>query len=100
MDFSFKDMENNGGGNQGGGTVTAQVTLEWDANTEPDLEGYKVYYGNSAGIYDFTIDVGNQTSYTVTGLNSGDTYHFSATAYNTSHVESAFASEVSYAVPL
>ena len=25
------------------------VTLQWDANTEPDLAGYKIYYDTDSG---------------------------------------------------
>ncbi len=28
------------------------VALSWDANAEPDLAGYNVYYGSSSGNYD------------------------------------------------
>jgi hypothetical protein len=41
---------------------SAQVTLEWDPNTEPDLGGYKLYYGNASGDYAEVIDVGNTTN--------------------------------------
>ena len=30
----------------------AEVTLAWDANTEPDLAGYMIYYGFATGDYD------------------------------------------------
>src|SRR2546425_1167378 len=72
-----------------------QVNLAWDANTEPDLAGYKVYYGNASGIYQTPIDVDNVTTYTVTGLQDGLTYFFAVTAYNTSDSESGFSNEVS-----
>ena len=64
----------------------AQVTLAWDANTEPDLDlaGYKLYYGLSSGSYEFSVDVGNQTSYSRSGLLQGQIYYFAATAYNVS----------------
>ena len=29
----------------------ADVTLTWDANTEPDLAGYNVYTGTKSGVY-------------------------------------------------
>src|SRR2546428_9741483 len=76
----------------------AQVTLAWDANTEPDLAGYKLYYGNSSGSYQFSVDVGNVTSYTLSGLLEGQTYYFAATAYNLSLAESGFSNEVSKAL--
>jgi hypothetical protein len=77
-----------------------QVTLMWDQNTEPDLDGYKIYYGDMSGVYPNVINVGNCESCTVTGLAPGKTYYFSATAYNTSGLESDFSDEVVYTVPI
>ena len=79
---------------------SAQITLEWDPNSEPDLAGYKLYYGTASGNYTNAIDVGNQVTYTVTGLNPGVTYYFAVTAYNTSGFESDYSNEVVYTVPL
>src|SRR5437870_4525381 len=76
----------------------AQVTLTWDPNTEPDLAGYKLYYGLSSGSYPSSVDVGNLTSYTLSGLLEGRTYYFAATAYNRSLGESGFSNEVSKAL--
>ncbi len=70
------------------------VTLSWDANTESDLAGYKVYYGTSSRNYTETIDVGNTTTYQITGLSEG-TYYFAVTAYDTSGNESDYSEEVS-----
>ena len=50
---------------------SAQVTLAWDANTEPDVAGYKIYSGTSSGNYDNVIDVGNQTNGTIQNLVEG-----------------------------
>src|SRR2546426_5809029 len=76
----------------------AQVTLAWDPNTEPDLAGYKLYYGTSSGSYQFSVDVGNLTSYTLSGLLEGRIYYFAATAYNSSLDESGFSNEASKAI--
>src|SRR6476659_5425405 len=65
-----------------------QVILAWDANTEPHLAGYKVYYGNAGGTYTANIDVGNVTTYTVTGLQDGLQYFFAVTAYGTTTSQS------------
>ncbi|UCG66877.1 MAG: fibronectin type III domain-containing protein [Deltaproteobacteria bacterium] len=86
-------------------TYAVDVTLEWDANTEPDLAGYNVYYktGSSGPPYNGTgaiqgnspIDVGNVTQFTLTGLADGVTYFFVVTAYNTGDLESGYSNEVS-----
>jgi len=86
-------------GPQSHGETFKEVSLEWDPNTEPDLEGYKLYYGPGSGYYDYTIDVGNQTNYTVTDLQAGETYYFAVTAYNTAGYESGYSNEVVYDVP-
>ncbi|MBU1102670.1 fibronectin type III domain-containing protein [Patescibacteria group bacterium] len=81
------------------------VTLAWDPNTEPDIAGYKIYYGTSTrtgtdpGVcglcgYATFVDVGNVTLRTIDNLTNGQTYYFSATAYNTAGLESAFSNEV------
>ncbi len=75
-----------------------EVHLAWDPNTEPDLAGYRVYYGSGSRNYDHVMDVGNCTSCMVTGLEQGRTYYFAATAVNTANVESDFSNEVSAAL--
>jgi hypothetical protein len=70
------------------------VKLEWDAVDAPTLSGYKLYYGSASGSYQTTIDVGNVTTFTVTGLNPG-TYYFAVSAYDTTGNESGFSNEIS-----
>jgi len=77
--------------------TAADVSVSWNANTEPDLAGYKLYYGSSSRSYDKSITVGNKTSYTVTGLSAGK-YYFSVTAYDTSSNESSFSDEQSITI--
>ncbi len=81
----------------GTAVLAADIKLAWDANTESDLAGYKVYYGTVSGAYGTVISVGNQPNYTVTGLPAG-TYYFAVTAYNTEGLESGFSNEVSATV--
>ena len=66
---------------------TADINLAWDPNSESNLAGYRIYYGPSSGNYTAAINLGNQTTYTVTGLAVG-TYSFVVTAYNTLGMES------------
>jgi len=75
--------------------ATGQVTLTWDGSTDPDLGGYKVYYGTVSRDYDVSLDVGNWTSCTIASLQEGDTYYFAVTAYNTELSESGYSNEVS-----
>jgi hypothetical protein len=72
----------------------AQVTLAWDANTDPDLAGYMIYYGFATRAYDYVVDVGDQTTFTLSGLEDGQTYYFALTAYDTEDLESDFSNEV------
>jgi hypothetical protein len=83
-------------------TVVAggQVTLMWDPNSESDLAGYRIYYGVASLSYDNVIDVGNTETCTVMGLIPGVTYYFTATAYNTSELESDYSNEIEYTVSL
>jgi len=69
------------------------VSLSWDASESEDTVGYNVYYGNSSRNYDTPINVGYQTSYTVTDLADG-TYYFSVTAYDSAGNESIYSNEV------
>ncbi|UCH22427.1 MAG: fibronectin type III domain-containing protein, partial [Deltaproteobacteria bacterium] len=80
------------------------VTLQWDANSEEDLAGYKVYYkiGSYTPPYDGTdadqgpspirvplaalTDPANP-DYMLTGLNPDEIYFFAVTAYNNAEFE-------------
>ncbi|MGH7452819.1 MAG: fibronectin type III domain-containing protein, partial [bacterium] len=76
------------------------LKASWNANTEPDLAGYKIYYGLSSGNYTISINVGNVTQYTVNQLTEGLVYHFVVTAYDTAGNESAYSQEVSGQIPV
>ena len=77
----------------------AQVTASWDPNSEATLAGYKIYYGTQSRSYTFSIDVGNQTSYIITGLAAGTKYFFAATAYDKDGNETDYSEEVIYTIP-
>ena len=72
----------------------AQITLEWDPVTHPDLAGYMVYYGTYSGEYDDSVDVGNWTSATFAELEEDETYYFAVTAYSAYGEESEYSNEV------
>jgi len=73
----------------------APLHLEWIANNEEDILGYKVYYGTSSGNYGEPDDVGNVTEYELSGLTEGITYYVAITAYDTSYNESQKSGEES-----
>jgi uncharacterized repeat protein (TIGR02543 family) len=84
---------------------SAEIKLAWDANTEPDLAGYKIYYGTSPRTgtdpkscslcgYSTVVPLGKVTSYTLGSLITGQNYYVSLTATDTSNNESGFSNEV------
>ena len=78
--------------------ATGSATLQWDQNPEPDIAGYRLFYGPASGSYDQQIDVGNTTASTVSNLADGGTYFFVVTAYNTAGMQSLPSNEVSATV--
>jgi hypothetical protein len=77
----------------------AQVSLAWDYDSISNLAGYKIYYGTTSGNYQWNVDVGNVTSYTLSNLTIGATYYTAATAYTTDGLESTYSNEVMFTVP-
>jgi hypothetical protein len=80
----------------------ADIKLQWDASTEPDLDHYVIYWGidfdppygyNSEDKGDF-IDK-DTTTYTVTGLSDDKTYYFAAKAFNAEGMKSDYSNIVS-----
>jgi hypothetical protein len=71
------------------------ITLSWNPNNEPDLAGYKIYYGTVSREYSEVIDAGNVTTYRIEGLSPEVRYFFAITAYDAAGNESDFSQEVS-----
>lgn len=87
------------------------AVVSWNANSEPDLASYKIYYGISSRTgtdpkvcgtcgYSASINVGKVTSYTFNNLTDGQTYYFSVSAIDTSTNESSFSAEVNKIIPV
>ena len=76
---------------------TANATVSWNANTEADLAGYRIYVGTRSGSYGFAgpFEVTNSTSFTIPNLPTGTTYYFAVSAFDKSGNESAKSAEVS-----
>lgn len=75
-------------------TGAAPIVLTWDDVVGAD--GYRIYYRTAPGSYtqnlEQGLDVGNVTTFTVTGLTPGTSYHFAVTAYDSTG-ESDFSNE-------
>ena len=74
------------------------VTLAWDANSEEDLEGYRIFYREDGQNYDYDNPAwqGTATTCTISGLDDNTTHHFVARAYDTSDNESTDSDEATY----
>ena len=88
-----------------GSAYSANLTLAWDANNEPDLIGYRVYCGDSSGNYTVTHEITSSnpnnpppTTCEFTGLEEGKKYYFAAIAYS-DNGQSDYSQEISYTVP-
>jgi len=77
-----------------------QVTLTWQANTEPDFLRYRIYGGttsNPTTKLDSVNGIAN-TAKVITGLNNGITYYFRITAVDAALQESGYSNQVN-AIP-
>lgn len=87
------------GDDSASGVTTATATLMWDPVADPNIQGYKIYYGTAsrsqAGSYPWSVNTEGSTVYTVADLQRGTTYYFAVTAYNASGLESEYSEEVS-----
>jgi hypothetical protein len=93
-----------GGGGGEGASSGASATLSWSSVVgDETLAGYRVYYGTAPRDYfqarGSGLDVGNVTSYRLTGLNAATTYYFAVTAYDWALNESVFSNETVKTLP-
>lgn len=75
------------------GLFARDIRLIWIPNSEHDLAGYNIYYGEASRQYEWIFDVGDTTQFTI-GLDDTTSYYFAATAYDTAGNESGFSNEV------
>jgi hypothetical protein len=79
------------------------VTLGWDSNDEPDLEGYVIYrnanapgppYSHSDTLSEDDLADPLHPQAKLTGLKKGKEYYIALTAYNSEGVESSFSNDI------
>jgi hypothetical protein len=75
------------------------ILISWSANSEKDLQGYKVYCGTKSGAYGAPVVLGKVTSCSLTNATPGMTYYIAVTAYDTSGNESSSSPEVAAYIP-
>jgi hypothetical protein len=75
------------------------VTVTWDRNAEPDVVGYRVFWGTQSGVYTISQAVGNLTTWTVNDLAPGATYYFAVQAVSADGLTSPLSQEVSTTIP-
>jgi hypothetical protein len=82
------------------GGESASAVLTWDAVTDPNLGGYRVYVGTAPGVYDQPgVGVGNNPSHQVVGLRNQARYEVAVSAVDFRGSESAVWNVVSKTSP-
>ena len=80
-----------------GTAFAGTVCLGWDANTEPDLAGYKIFTRMEGDTYNYATPAwqGTETTCSIT-LADGETWYMVAHAFDTEGLESGDSNEVSW----
>ena len=76
------------------GPLSEEITLSWNPNPEPNIDGYIIYRGTVSGIYT-DIFFYEYTSVTFPGLEIGQTYYFAVSAVDLNGGESELSDEAS-----
>lgn len=82
------------------GNGSADARLIWNANTELDLAGYRLYFGIASRTYEDPDEVGLSTSYSLASFRDGVTRFFAVTAVDTVGNESDYSNEVIWTAPM
>jgi Bacterial Ig domain len=80
--------------------TVVSVVVGWDNNSDSLTRGYYFYY-SSAGVTEFArVDIGTQTTATISSLIEGESYVFYVTAYSATGAESAPSEKLYYTAPI
>ncbi len=75
---------------------SGQIILQWDPSSNPDITGYKVYWGYMSRSYYGSLYAGSLTAVKISGLQPGKMYYFTVTGYGNGGLESPYSNEVRY----
>ena len=78
--------------------AVVDITLEWNPNSESDLDGYRIFVRAEGESYNYAQPdwEGTATTCTIYGLDDATNYYFVARAFDTSNNESGNSIEVPY----
>ncbi|MCB1129197.1 MAG: fibronectin type III domain-containing protein, partial [Verrucomicrobiae bacterium] len=76
------------------------VTLTWNPSPSNNVAGYRIHYGFIPGGYAHALTFGVVTNVTFDLPIQGETYYFTATAYDAAGLESGYSNEVLYHYPV
>jgi hypothetical protein len=76
-------------------SAAGTIGLAWDPVSDPDLAGYRIYYGAASGNYTEQIDLGTITAHTLSGVADCTTWYVAVKAVDAVGQESdLFSNEV------
>ncbi|WP_295578551.1 FG-GAP-like repeat-containing protein [uncultured Lamprocystis sp.] len=74
--------------------VSDQYVLTWEPVNDARITGYTIYRGAESRIYDYSVSVGNQTTFTFTDLDPATVYYFAVRANSRSGAASDSSNEI------
>lgn len=81
-----------------GVTTNLTVQLAWNQHIDPNVTGYRIYWGTAPNTYIYNVNREgiNSTVTTISNLTANVVYYFAATAHYANGAESGFSDEINY----
>jgi Fibronectin type III domain len=80
------------------GAATGSIRLAWDKSPDENVIGYKILFGTQPGHYPRSVNVGNQTTATLTGLERATKYYVVVIALDAQGKQSGPSNEIEIVV--